>query len=120
MDIKQLEKDLWESADDLRANSRLTATEYAQPVLGLIFLSHASSRLHKLIQRIEQEDPTAQKMAHMVKTVPNFPQQTYETYIKNALQGLNALYLEPEQRFNAVCSVGRGRAFRGIFRRDYA
>ena len=63
----------------MRANSRLTATEYAQPVLGLIFLSHASSRLHKLIQRIEQEDPTAQKMAHMVKTVPSFPQQTYET-----------------------------------------
>ena len=100
MDIKQLEKDLWESADDLRANSKLTATEYAQPVLGLIFLSHASSRLHKLIQRIEQEDPTAQKMALMVKTVPSFPQQTYETYIKTALQGLNALYLD-------VCSVYR-------------
>ena len=79
MDIKQLDKDLWESADDLRANSKLTATEYAQPVLGLIFLSHASSRLHKLIQRIEQEDPTAQKMALIVETV---------------LQGLNALYLD--------------------------
>lgn len=85
MDIKQLEKDLWESADDLRANSKLTATEYAQPVLGLIFLSHASSRLHKLIQRIEQEDPTAQKMALIVETV---------------LQGLNALYLD-------ACSVYR-------------
>ena len=108
MDIKQLEKDLWESADDLRANSKLTATEYAQPVLGLIFLSHASSRLHKLIQRIEQEDSTAQKMAHMVKTVPSFSQQTYETYIKNALQGLNALYLEPEQRFNAVAQLAGG------------
>ena len=108
MDIKQLEKDLWESADDLHANSKLTATEYAQPVLGLIFLSHASSRLHKLIQRIEQEDPTAQKMAHMVKTVPSFPQQTYETYIKTALQGLNALYLEPEQRFSAVAQLAGG------------
>lgn len=85
LDIKQLEKDLWESADDLRANSKLTATEYAQPVLGLIFLSHASSRLHKLIQRIEQEDPTAQKMALIVETV---------------LQGLNALYLD-------ACSVYR-------------
>lgn len=85
LDIKQLEKDLWESADDLRANSKLTATEYAQPVLGLIFLSHASSRSHKLIQRIEQEAPTAQKMAHRVETV---------------LQGLNALYLD-------ACSVYR-------------
>lgn len=82
MNIKQLEKDLWESADDLRANSKLTATEYAQPVLGLIFLSHATSRLYKLVEQIKQTDATAQQMAEMVKTVEGFPVETYETYIK--------------------------------------
>ncbi len=34
--IKQLEKELWEAADQLRANSKLTAAEYKDPVLGLI------------------------------------------------------------------------------------
>src|SRR5437763_16490952 len=35
---------LWESADELRANSHLKAAEYAIPVLGLIFLKFADSR----------------------------------------------------------------------------
>ena len=33
-----LEKKLWEAADDLRANSELTSAEYKTPVLGLVFL----------------------------------------------------------------------------------
>jgi hypothetical protein len=48
MNISLIEKDLWEAADDLRANSKLTATEYAQPILGIIFLSHATSRFYSL------------------------------------------------------------------------
>lgn len=34
--IKQLEKELWDAADELRANSKLTAAEYKDPVLGLV------------------------------------------------------------------------------------
>jgi hypothetical protein len=37
----QLEADLWEAADQLRANSNLTSSEYCMPVLGVIFLRHA-------------------------------------------------------------------------------
>jgi type I restriction enzyme M protein len=33
-----LEKRLWDAADQLRANSGLSAAQYSQPVLGLIFL----------------------------------------------------------------------------------
>lgn len=44
MSVQQLEKELWEAADQLRANSKLTASEYAMPVLGLIFLRHADNR----------------------------------------------------------------------------
>ena len=33
--IKQLETELWGAADGLRANSKLTAAEYKDPVLGL-------------------------------------------------------------------------------------
>jgi type I restriction enzyme M protein len=36
--IAQIETSLWEAADQLRANSNLTATEYSMPVLGVIFL----------------------------------------------------------------------------------
>jgi type I restriction-modification system DNA methylase subunit len=37
----QLEADLWEAADQLRANAKLTSSEYCMPVLGVIFLRHA-------------------------------------------------------------------------------
>src|SRR6266851_6910595 len=36
-----LEKRLWDAADQFRANSGLTAAQYSQPVLGLIFLRFA-------------------------------------------------------------------------------
>jgi type I restriction enzyme M protein len=32
----EIEKRLWEAADELRANSRLKASEYSVPVLGLM------------------------------------------------------------------------------------
>lgn len=42
--IKKLEKELWEAADNLRANSKLTSQQYCMPVLGLIFLRYAWGR----------------------------------------------------------------------------
>jgi type I restriction enzyme M protein len=37
-------KRLWTAADELRANSRLKASEYSVPVLGIIFLAYADMR----------------------------------------------------------------------------
>jgi type I restriction enzyme M protein len=42
--IDQIEASLWEAADQLRANSKLSSSEYCMPVLGVIFLRHASNR----------------------------------------------------------------------------
>jgi type I restriction enzyme M protein len=42
--LKQLEKDLWDAADNLRANSDLKSSEYSTPVLGLIFLKFADNK----------------------------------------------------------------------------
>jgi len=39
-----LEKRLWEAADQFRANSGLTAAQYSQPVLGLVFLRFADAK----------------------------------------------------------------------------
>ena len=43
-DLGELRKTLWKAADKLRANSTLKASEYASPVLGLIFLRYADAR----------------------------------------------------------------------------
>jgi type I restriction enzyme M protein len=39
-----LETRLWDAADQFRANSGLTAAQYSQPILGLIFLRFAEVR----------------------------------------------------------------------------
>ena len=43
-DLTQVQKKLWDTADELRANSGLQASEYSAPVLGLIFLRFAEER----------------------------------------------------------------------------
>ena len=43
-DIEKLEATLWEAADNLRANSHKSSSEYCMPVLGVIFLRHATNR----------------------------------------------------------------------------
>lgn len=53
--LKQLEDNLWEAADKLRVDSGLKASEYATPILGLIFLRFASIRYNKVKAEIEAE-----------------------------------------------------------------
>ena len=55
--IKQLETELWASADNLRANSKLTAAEYKDPVLGLILLRYAQNRYEQAKIAIEAAMP---------------------------------------------------------------
>lgn len=55
--IKKLEKDLWESADLLRAESKLTSNQYCMPVLGLIFLRYAYSRFKMVEKEILSNRP---------------------------------------------------------------
>jgi len=40
----QIEKRLWDAADEMRANSKLKSSEYSIPVLGLIFLRYADQK----------------------------------------------------------------------------
>ena len=37
------ERRLWDAADEFRANSDLKSSEYATPVLGLVFLRYAEA-----------------------------------------------------------------------------
>lgn len=54
-DIRKLEKELWEAADNLRANSKLTSQQYCMPVLGLIFLRYAWGRFKAADKVIHEE-----------------------------------------------------------------
>lgn len=53
--ITKFEDSLWEAADQLRANSKLTSSEYCMPILGIIFLRHATNRYNAVLKKIEEE-----------------------------------------------------------------
>jgi type I restriction enzyme M protein len=86
-ELKQLEDDLWEAADQLRANSKLTASEYSMPVLGLIFLRHATTRFYALLPDVEKDIP-----ARATGTLR-------EERIKLGFQGKAAIYLPESSRY---------------------
>ncbi len=56
-DIKNLEKELWDAADELRGNSKLTAGEYKDPLLGLVLLRFAQNRYEDAKIVVEENLP---------------------------------------------------------------
>ena len=58
LNIRKLEADLWESADLLRAGSKLTSSQYCMPVLALIFLRYAYSRFKMVETEILKNRPS--------------------------------------------------------------
>ena len=53
--LTKIEASLWEAADQLRANSKLTSSEYCMPVLGVIFLRQASNRFDAALAAIQAD-----------------------------------------------------------------
>ena len=96
MNVQQLENELWEAADQLRANSKLTAAEYSMPVLGLIFLRHADNRFKAYLPDIEADIP------------PQVPAAQREALIKLGFQGKAAIYLPEVARFDRIVSLPQG------------
>jgi type I restriction enzyme M protein len=96
MNVQQLENELWEAADQLRANSKLTAAEYSMPVLGLIFLRHADNRFKTYLPEIEADIP------------PQVPAAQREELIKLGFQGKAAIYLPEDARFDRIVSLPQG------------
>ena len=90
--LRQLEAELWRAADQLRANSKLTASEYSMPVLGLIFLRHAFNRFEKVKTDIE-------------KNLPSHPQRGKRPVTKNDFLEQNAMFLPEKSRFDYLVSL---------------
>lgn len=86
--IEKLETDLWAAADQLRANSKLTSSDYFMPVLGVIFLRHAANRFEVATRQI-QEDQASGKMPQR-KVLP-------ADYIRR-----RALWLPEAARFDVI------------------
>ena len=89
--IKEFETDLWRVADNLRANSNLASNEYFMPILGLIFLRHATNRYYAALEAIK-EDKAAGKM-------PNRP------LVQEDFTRRGALMLPEEARYDALLQM---------------
>lgn len=87
-DIEKLEADLWEAADNLRANSKLTSSDYFMPVLGVIFLRHAANRFEAAHRQIEADQASGKMPKRKVVPVD---------YISR-----RALYLPVEARYDVI------------------
>ncbi len=86
----ELEKRLWEIADELRANSKLKSSEYSRPVLGLIFLRYADHRF------TEAEKQLAKKKTGRREIGPT------------DYHALGVMYLPDASRFSKLLTLPEG------------
>ncbi len=92
-----LEKRLWNTADQFRANSGLTAAQYSAPVLGLIFLLFAETRFTQRHTQLEAAGASARRdtsrvdepAAYHAESVIFLPQATRFAHLLNLPEGAN-------------------------------
>ena len=85
-----LEKRLWDSADELRANSKLKSSEYSVPVLGLIFLRYADHRFSVAEQELAGKGSRRRSIG------------------KEDYQAKGVMYLPPQARFSKLLDLPEG------------
>ena len=88
-----IEKKLWDAADNLRANSKLKSSEYSVPVLGLIFLRFADFKFS--IAKKELENEIKNKNSRMdIK--------------KEHYQAKGVLYIPEKARYSCLLNLPEG------------
>lgn len=88
----QLERRLWGAADELRANSKLKASEYSIPVLGLIFLRYADVKFAEAEKLIATQGSGRRRSAGG----------------KERYQAMGVLYLPDAARFGNLLKLPEG------------
>src|SRR5690349_2523283 len=86
----ELEKRLWDAADELRANSKLKSSEYSVPVLGLIFLRYADHKFQQAEKRMGASGSGRRRIG------------------KSDYQAQGVLYLPDEARFSKLIDLPEG------------
>jgi type I restriction enzyme M protein len=94
--LSEIEKRLWDAADELRANSKLKASEYSVPVLGLIFLRFADYKFAQVDADLKRAVP-AEGVTPRRRTIG-----------KADYQARGVLYLPPEARFDTLLDLPEG------------
>ncbi|HEY2801851.1 MAG TPA: class I SAM-dependent DNA methyltransferase [Chthoniobacterales bacterium] len=90
----ELEKRLWQAADQLRANSGLTAQQYSGPVLGLIFLRFAAVRFAKRRQELAKQTAGTRRGSRL---------DDPKAYTAEGI-----IFLAPDARFDFLLSLPEG------------
>ena len=90
-----LETRLWAAADQLRANSGLTAAQYSTPVLGLIFLRFAETRFAKRRGELEKVGSTGRRGSSRIDE-------------PSAYHAEGVVYLTPNARFDHLLALPEG------------
>ena len=91
VNIEAIEKRLWGSADNLRANSNYASNEYFMPVMGLIFLRHAYSRYLAVKPEIEASLPSRGGVTRPLT--------------KEDFSSKGAIFLKPEAQFDHLVNL---------------
>ena len=86
----EVEKRLWEAADELRANSKLKSSEYSIPVLGLVFLRYADHKFAEAQKKLQGKGSGRRTMG------------------KADYQAQGVLYLPDEARFSTLLNLPGG------------
>lgn len=102
--IKQLEADLWASADVLRANANLNAGQYCMPVLGLLFLKYAYGRYRKVEVELMKNRPSRggvvlpiTKTDFQAKSALFLPREAQYDYLLNLPENIAAANIRDKQ-----------------------
>src|ERR1035441_429661 len=86
----ELEKRLWEAADELRANSKLKSSEYSVPVLGLIFLRYADHKFALAEKELAKGGSGRRKIGktdYQAEGVLYLPEKARFAYLLNLPEG---------------------------------
>src|SRR5450432_1263861 len=86
----EVEKRLWEAADELRANSKLKSSEYSVPVLGLIFLRYADHKFAQAKAKLTNKSTGRRSIG------------------KTDYQSQGVLYLPEQARFSKLLDLPEG------------
>lgn len=104
INIRKLEAELWESADLLRAGSKLTSNQYCMPVLGLIFLRYAYSRFKKVEAEILKDRPSRGGRVMPVEA--------------SDFSAKSALFLPKEAQYEYLVNLPENIASAGLINKD--
>ena len=90
-----LEKRLWDAADELRANSHLMSSAYSVPVLALIFLRYADHKFIEAEKKMPQQVSGRRKIGksdYQAQGVLYLPEKARFSYLLNLPEGTDIVY----------------------------